>query len=82
VEALITLLKDVFGDPDRVCTAEPNLQSLHQKNRNFSECLADFQRYAAQVSWNDPARRTSSYERLSTELKDTLVTLDNPDERD
>jgi len=59
VEALSTLLENHFGDPDRVSTAEWNLQSLHQKNRNFSDYLADLQRYAAEVSWNDAAKRTS-----------------------
>jgi len=82
VEALITLLKNAFGDPDRVRTAERNLQSLRQKNRNFSDYLADFQRYAAEVSWNDSAKRTSLYEGLSAELKDALVTLDTRDELD
>ena len=78
VEALITLLENAFGDPDRVRTAERNLQSLRQKNRNFSDYLADFQRYGAEVSWNDAAKRTSLYEGLSTELKDALVSLDAP----
>ena len=84
VEALITLLENAFGDPDslRVRTAERNLQSLPQKNRNFSDYLADFQRYAAEVSWNDAAKQTSLYEGLSAKLKDTLVTLDTPDELD
>jgi len=82
VEALITLLENAFGDPDRVRTAERNLQSLRQKNRNLSDHLADFQRYAAEVSWNDAAKRTSLYEGLSAELKDALVTLDTPDELD
>ena len=82
MEALITLLENAFGDPDRVRTAKWNLQSLRQKNRSFSDYLADFQRYAAQVSWNDAAKRTSLYEGLSTELKDALVTQDTPDEVD
>jgi len=82
VEALITLLENAFGDPDRVRTAERNLQSLRQKNCNFSDYLADFQRYAAEVSWNHAAKRTSLYEGLSAELKDALVTLDTPDEID
>jgi len=80
VEALITLFENAFGDPDRVSTAERNLQSLRQKNGDFSDYLADFQRYAAEVSWNDAAKRTSLYEGLSAELKDSLVTLDTPDE--
>jgi len=82
VEALITLLENAFGNPDRVRTAERNLQSLRQKNRNFSDYLADFQRYAAEVSWNDAAKRTSLYQGLSAKLKDALVTLDTPNELD
>jgi len=82
VEALITLLENALGDPDRVRTAKRNLQSLRQNNHNISDYLADFQRYAAEVSWNDAAKRTSLSEGLSAELKDPLVTLDTPDELD
>jgi len=82
VEALITVLENAFGDPDRVRTAERNLQSLRQKNRNFSDYVADFEQYAAVVSWNDAVKRTSLNKGLSAELKDALVTLDTPDELD
>jgi len=37
VAALITILENTFGDPDRVHTAERNWQALCQKNRNFSD---------------------------------------------
>jgi len=50
VQALITLLENAFSDPDRVHTAKRNLQSLRQKKRNFSDYLADFHRYEAEVS--------------------------------
>jgi len=43
VEARITLHEKAFGDPERVRTAERHLQSLCQKNHNFSDYLADFQ---------------------------------------
>jgi len=82
VEALITILENAYGDPDRVRTAERNLRSLRQKNRNFADYLADFQRYSAEVTWNDAAKRDALYEGLSAELKDALVTLDTPDELD
>ena len=82
LEALITLLEKTFSDPDRDHTAERNLQSLCQKNHNLSDYLADFPRYADEVSWNDAAKRTSLYEGLSAELKDALVTLDTPKELD
>jgi len=82
VEAVITLLENAFGNPNRVCTAEPNLQSQRPKNRNFSVYIADFQQYAAEVYWNDAAKRNSLYKGLSAELKDALVTMDTPDELD
>jgi len=50
------------------------------KNHNFSDYLADLVRYAAEVSWNDAAKRTSLYKGLSAELKHALVTLDTPNE--
>ena len=43
VEALITQLENAMGDPDRVRTAERNLQSLSQKKGNLSDYLADFE---------------------------------------
>ena len=42
----------------------------------------DFQRYAAEVSWNDAAKRTSLCEGLWAELKDAQLTLDTPNELD
>ena len=56
VEALINLLENTFSDPDRVRTTERNLQSLRQKHPNFSHYSADFQRYAAKVSWTNSAK--------------------------
>jgi len=35
LKALITLLKNTFSDPDRVCTAEWNLQSLFKSALTF-----------------------------------------------
>ena len=42
VNTLITLLENAFGDPDRIATAERNLENLYQRNRDFSDYLADF----------------------------------------
>ena len=82
VEALINLLVNAFGHPDRVRMAERNLQGLRQKNLNHSNYLADFQGYAAEGFWNNAAKRTSLYEGLSAKHKDVLVTLNTPDELD
>ena len=82
MEALITIVENIFRDPNRVSTAEGNLQGPGQKNRNFSDYLTDFQRYMAEAVWNDIAKRTVFYEGLRSKIKDTLITLDMPDELD
>ena len=82
VEAQITLLENAFGELHRVRTTERNLQSLRQMDPNFPDHLAYFQRYAAEVSCNNAATRTSLYEGFGAELKDALVTPDTPDELD
>jgi len=57
IDALIKILNDAFGDPDRVATAIRELRSLKQANREFSLYLADFQRLSAETNWNEAAKR-------------------------
>ena len=49
------------------------MEVLKQANREFSLYYAEFQRYAADVQWNESAKRTALTRGLSTEIKDTLV---------
>lgn len=54
--ALITTVENAFGNPTRVADAEYKLASLQQGTRDFSTYYAEFQRYAAETSWNDSAK--------------------------
>src|SRR6266576_632079 len=78
--ALVRILEDAFGDPDRVATAERELEKLQQKNREFSAYYADFQRLIAEVQWNDHGKRYALSRGLSSELKAALVAVDEPQE--
>ena len=49
------------------------MEVLRQTNREFSLYYAEFQRYAADVQWNNSAKRTALTRGLSTEIEDALV---------
>jgi len=68
----------VFGDPDRMATAERKLKNLKQPNQDFASYNAKFQRYIGDVDWNEGAKRGQLTRGLNNELKDQLVTLDAP----
>jgi hypothetical protein len=72
-------LENAFGDPDRVATADRKLESLRQKNQDFAAYYAEFQRYIADVDWNESAQRRELTRGLNNELKDQLVSVDIPD---
>ena len=55
---LIGILETVFGNPDRVATAERKFRSLRQANRDFSTYYAEFTYYAADTNWNEAAKRS------------------------
>ena len=79
MEHFFKILDMAFGDPDREATAERKLENLKQANGEFSTYYAEFQRYAADVKWNDVAKRTALHRVLNNELKDILVhVLDIP----
>lgn len=75
---LITILESAFGDPDRLATAEREMDHLKQNNRDFSSYYADFQRIVASLEWNDSAKRHALRRGLSNELKDALTIIDIP----
>ena len=54
LEALITILNNAFGNPNRVAEAEHKLNTIMQGSRDFCSYHAEFQRYASEVSWEEP----------------------------
>jgi chromosome segregation ATPase len=54
--ALIDILERAFGNPNRVADAEVKLNTMIQASREFSSYYAEFQRYAADVTWDEPSK--------------------------
>lgn len=78
-EALIAHLELAFGDPDRKGTAQRQVQTLRQKNREFSAYFAEFNRYVQDTGYNDEAKKAALMVGLSQELKGLLVHSDTQD---
>jgi hypothetical protein len=77
VDDLLNVLDIAFGDPDQTATAERKLETLKQANKEFAVYYAEFQRYAADVDWNEAAKRSALLRGLNNEIKDALMLIDN-----
>jgi hypothetical protein len=73
------VLDGAYDDPDRKGTAERELRKLKQTNREFSTYLAEFQRLMAELQWDTPAKRVALLHGISEELKDLLLSYDEPE---
>ena len=80
VSALLVMLERAFGDPDKKATAQRELRSLRQRNREYYVYLSDFQRLAPHTNFDDEAQRSALLDGVSDELKQLLVTQDLPNE--
>jgi hypothetical protein len=78
IETCFSLLTLAFDDPDRKATALRKLRTLKQGNKPFNEYLAEFQRYIAEVNYNDESRKNTLMGGISDKLQDLLVTQDEP----
>jgi hypothetical protein len=79
LKVLIDMLELAFGDQNKVVTAKRELLKLKQRDREFSQYYAEFQRYVADVKWNTEAQMDALRNGLSNELKDSLQHADTPD---
>ena len=72
LEKLLDLLQLAFGDQDIRATANRELLKLKQKDREFAQYYAEFQRWVPDVDWNEAAQLEVLRQGLSEELKDSL----------
>jgi hypothetical protein len=72
---LITILDTAFGNPNRVAEAEAKLATIQQGTREFSSYYAEFQRHAAEVTWDDVAKLAAFRRGLSYRLKSDLISV-------
>jgi hypothetical protein len=73
VEALISILEAAFGDPDQVGTASAELDKLTQRNKEFSQYYAEFQRLMAILDYDSNAKKAALKRGLSRELQTSLI---------
>jgi hypothetical protein len=76
---LVDMLELTFGDQVKAATAKRELLKLKQRDREFSQYYAEFQRYMADINWNTEAQMDALRNGLSNELKDSLQHADIPD---
>jgi len=71
--ALITILENAFGNPNRVAEAESKLSTIAQGTRDFSSYYAEFQRHAAEVEWDEPSKLAALKRGLAYRLKNDII---------
>ena len=74
--SLFSHLKLAFGDPDHKGTAQCQIQTLHQRNQEFSIYFAEFNCYVQDTEYNDEVKKSALMMRLSEELKGLLIHSD------
>ena len=75
LEELTQMLETAFGNPNRVADAENKLASISQGEREFSRYFAEFQRYAAEVTWDESSRLAALKKGLSWRVRNDLVSI-------
>ena len=75
-ESLFSHLELTFGDSDCKGTAQCQVQTLHQRNWEFSVYFAEFNHYVQNTEYNDEVKKSMLMMGLSEELKRLLVHSD------
>ena len=74
--SLFSHLKLTFGDSDCKETAQCQIQTLHQRNQEFSIYFAEFNHYVQNTEYNDEVKKSALMMGLSEELKKLLIHSD------
>ena len=72
-------LSSMFGDPDRIASAERALMTLQQNNHPAFQYASDFRRIMVDTKWNENALAPIFYRGLRDDVKDELCKLDRPE---
>ena len=80
VEALIDILEEAFGNPNRVGEVEAKFCNLQQGNCEFTSYYAEFQCYASEVKWDETAKLSALRRGSTYRLQKDLVMVDKEPE--
>jgi hypothetical protein len=78
----LQFLDATYEDPDPQSTARAEMKKLQQGNKEFTVHYSAFQRLMAVLQWPNDVKRQTLYETLSTEIKDALQYVAEPDDFD
>jgi hypothetical protein len=76
-EVFFDILQSMFGDPDRIATAERKIRGLKQRT-STAEYAASFRQLQTYTAWNDAALCFQFYEGLRDTVKDELAKSPRP----
>ena len=79
LDSLIDILGTMLADPDKVATAEKKVRNLQQTKWDLFTYYAEFVCCAAHTTWKEVAKRLQLEESLCHELKNDLITRDEPE---
>lgn len=71
--SLTAILDRTFGDSNRKIIAEEALYNLKQGSRSFADLLTDFEKYRADVDWEDSALKYHLQRALSYQLDAGMI---------
>ena len=74
--SLFSHLKLTFDNSDHKETAQCQIQTLHQRNWEFSIYFAEFNHYVQNTEYNNEVKKSALMMRLSEELKRLLIHSD------
>jgi len=74
----IAIMETAFGNLNRVAEAEHKLNTIIQVSRDFASYVAEFQRYASEVNWDEPSKLSSLKRGVFYDIKKSFTIL--PDE--
>jgi hypothetical protein len=78
LKTLVDMLEMACGDQDKAATVKGELLKLKQRDHEFSQYYAEFQRFVADVKWNAEVQMDELQNGLSNELKNSLQLADMP----
>jgi hypothetical protein len=74
----IALLEQTYDDASREHTAVTKLESLRQRNREFTSFDSEFLGLVGELNWNEAAKVAALRRAISDEIRDQLVRKDLP----
>lgn len=80
VEELLIALKEAFGDPDTIGTAQRQLAALRQRNHDFSRYLIDLTRLSNLVQMTKSFKIFALRSGLSPRMKEEIHYHDEPED--